>query len=147
MAELTRMSVSIDSDLLAEFDRAIAQEGLPSRSEAVTRLVREFLISRNWQMDTEVAGTITLLYDHHSQRLTQEVMGIQHDFTDVVIATQHVHLNHSDCLEIITVRGKAGRLRELYRNLCAVKGLVHHALTMTSSACRESEPHDHHHCE
>jgi CopG family nickel-responsive transcriptional regulator len=49
------------------------------------------------------------------------------------VSTQHVHLDHSHCLEIVVVKGKAGRIQELAAALKSVKGIKHNALVMTTT--------------
>lgn len=133
MPGVTRFSVSIEPELLERFDRLVASEGYPTRSEAVKALVRQALVGQEWVRGRSVAGAVTLVYDHHKRSLLQGVMDVQHDFGDVVVATQHVHLDHHNCLEVITVRGKVKRIREFVAALKAVKGLKHSALVMTST--------------
>jgi len=43
MADLERIGVSLDKDLLADFDALIARQGYQSRSEALRDLVRQQL--------------------------------------------------------------------------------------------------------
>ena len=44
--DLERIGVSLDSDLLADFDKLIAQQGYQSRSEALRDLVNDDEIDR-----------------------------------------------------------------------------------------------------
>jgi len=79
-----------------------------------------------------VAGAITYVYDHHRRELLNRLMDLQHDFQAIIISTQHVHLDHDHCLEIVAVRGKAAEIRRLADLLKAVKGVRHGTLSMTS---------------
>ena len=67
MSELTRTGLSLDQDLLAKFDRAIAGKGYKNRSEAVRDLIREYLVSVEVEQDREIVGTLTIVYDHHGR--------------------------------------------------------------------------------
>jgi CopG family nickel-responsive transcriptional regulator len=129
---LTRTCISLEGDLLARFDRQAARDGFATRSEAVKALVRRSLVEQEWKSNDSVAGAVALLYDHHRGGIARSLMGIQHDFASVVVATQHVHLDHDNCLEIVVVRGRAAHIRKLVARLKSVKGLKHSALLATS---------------
>ncbi len=60
-------------------------------------------------------------------------MDIQHDFGSLIIAAQHVHLDHHHCLEIIAVKGEAKKVQRLADGLRAVKGVKHGALSMSTT--------------
>ena len=68
MAELSRIGVSIDSDLLHRFDSYIADQGYENRSEAFRDLIRDRLVgSAVVASNAWVVGTVTLIYDHHKR--------------------------------------------------------------------------------
>jgi CopG family nickel-responsive transcriptional regulator len=81
----------------------------------------------------EVAGAITFLFDHHQRDLQNRITDIQHDFQKLIISTQHVHLDHDNCLEIVAVRGKAGNIQELTNRLKSTRGVRHCSLSMSSA--------------
>lgn len=136
MSKLVRMSVSLEEDLLRRFDRHVKREGYPTRSEAMKALMRQGLVEREWDVDGHVAGAVTLVYDHHKRGLSRRLTDIQHDFGPVIISTQHVHLDHDHCMEVIVVRGKASRIHDLVAALKSIKGIMHHSLSMTSAGRR-----------
>ena len=123
MSELTRLSVSLDKQLVEQFDRRIAQEGCPTRSKAIGDLIRENLIHRDWMKGRQVTGAIILVYDHHKRNLNRRLNSIQHDNRNLVMATQHFHLDHDNCLEILAIRGRPKDISALEYRLRAVKGM------------------------
>lgn len=133
MSNLVRFGVSLDKDLLEKFDALIKNKNYDNRSEAFRDLIRQELVKEEWDTNTEIAGAITLIYDHHRRELMNKETDMQHDFQKVIISTQHVHLDHSNCLEIIAVRGKAQDVRELADLLKAIKGVKHGILSMSST--------------
>ena len=133
MSDLVRFSVSLEASLLKKFDRLAAREGYPTRSEAVKVMIRERLVEKEWAGDGEVVGAVTLLYDHHTRSLGSRLTGLQHEFGDAVVSTQHVHLDGHNCLEVIVVRGRAGKVRKLIAALRSVKGLKHAAFVTSST--------------
>jgi len=133
MSRLVRFGVSLEQDLLQKFDRRIRGKKYTNRSEALRDLIREDLVRQEWQEDKEVAGAITLIYDHHQRELLTKITDIQHDFQGLIISTQHIHLDHDNCLEMIAVRGRAGEITKLADTLKANRGVKHTALMMSST--------------
>jgi CopG family nickel-responsive transcriptional regulator len=133
MSVLVRFGVSLEGRLLEKFDRLIAERGYATRSEALRDLIRQELVKQEWENDREVAGTITFIYDHHQRGLSSRLTDIQHDHQDIIISSQHIHLDHHNCLEIVAVRGRASGVQELADALRSVKGVRHGALSMTST--------------
>lgn len=134
MAELSRIGIALETNLLRRFDRFINKQGYTNRSEAFRDLIRDKLVGVAVEDPTAmVVGSVRLVYDHHSRMLPSKLMDLQHDYHDVVIATTHAHLDHATCLEVIVLRGPSDRVRKLADRLIGVKG-VHHRLVLTSPA-------------
>jgi len=122
MAELVRFGVAMPEDLVARFDAATAN--FRNRSDALRRLVQEFLAEREFAPDQEVMGTVTLLYDHHRSREPGGLTEIQHDAGGLVHSTMHVHLDPHRCLEVVVVRGPGGEIRDLVERLGSAPGVL-----------------------
>ena len=132
--ELTRFGVSMEMDLLHRFDRWLADQGYPNRSEAIRAMVREALVLSAWrESDREVAGTITLVYDHHQRELDGWLTRVQHQWEGTILATTHIHLDHQHCLEVLIVRGKPGDIRTLFGTVRGAKGVKHGQLTLSTT--------------
>ena len=132
MSNLVRISMSLEDTLLERFDQQVREEGYPTRSEAIKALMRQNLATREWTQNERVAGSVTLVYDHHRGGIVKKLMDVQHDYGSVIVSTQHVHLDHDHCLEIIVVKGEAAQIRELVSVLKSTKGVKHNSLVMTS---------------
>ncbi|MBI4834241.1 MAG: nickel-responsive transcriptional regulator NikR [Planctomycetes bacterium] len=133
MAKLVRFGVSLEKDLLDDFDRFIREGGFTNRSQGLRSLIREQLVKREWLKGKEVAGTITLVYDHHRRELVTKLISVQHDFHDAIVSTQHIHLDHNNCLEIVVVKGKPNQAQELLQALKATKGVKHCVISMATT--------------
>lgn len=125
MPQAIRFGVSIDENLLNQFDEYVEKKNYQNRSEALRDLIRDALVQEQWDQNKEIAGGISMVYDHHHNMAVQKLMDIQHDYHDLVLASQHIHMDHDNCLEIIVVRGIAWRVKELYERLGATKGIKH----------------------
>jgi CopG family transcriptional regulator, nickel-responsive regulator len=133
MSELIRFGVSLDKKLLEKFDHLIRSRRYTNRSEAFRDLIREELIKKEWEEDREIAGAITFVYDHHKRDLLNKIIDIQHDHQKIIISTQHIHLDHDNCLEIVAVKGRSREVQRLADSIKAIKGVRHGTLSMTST--------------
>ena len=130
---LIRFGVSMNQDLVDQFDKMITEQGYGNRSEAIRDLVRKALLEPNrLQLATVVAGTIVIVYDHHFTGLTDCLMELQHNCHHEIVSTMHVHLNHYQCLEIIVVRGVLEKLRQLCQQIQVQKGVLYAELSVTN---------------
>jgi CopG family nickel-responsive transcriptional regulator len=132
MAELARIGVAIDQDLLDKFDQRIARRGYSNRSEAFRDLIRDDLIGEEASDPSKlVVGTLTLVYDHHVRMLSERLTEMQHQHHQSIVSTLHVHLTHDDCLEVLVLRGKSGEVRRIADQLLSTKGVKHGKLAVT----------------
>jgi CopG family transcriptional regulator, nickel-responsive regulator len=133
MSELIRFGVSIDDDLLVSFDQIINDRGYSNRSEAIRDLIRDALIQKRLQDDSEVEvlGSLTLIYDHHATTLLPEMAEIQHKHHNTILSVMHLHVTHLDCMEIIALRGIVGEISKLSNSLLSLKGIKHGKLFLT----------------
>jgi len=134
MEKITRFGVSIEPDLLKKFDKIIKKEGYTNRSEAIRDLVRRNLIrEENKDPDAESIGTLTMIYDHHTGNLTNRLLDLQHDHTKEILSTTHIHIDHDNCLEVLVLKGKTGKIQKLADNIKSLKGIKHGELVITKS--------------
>jgi CopG family transcriptional regulator, nickel-responsive regulator len=131
---VARFSISLPAQLAEQLDRMTREKGYDNRSLAVADMIRAHLVEHRQKFgDEDIAGTITLVYDHHKQHVQGALTDIQHEHHHVIISSLHVHLDHHNCLEVLVVRGKAGVIKKIADELIAAKGVKHGRLTVTSS--------------
>ncbi len=124
MSDLVRFSVSLEADLLEEFEKYCHERSIATRSEAIRQLIHGALTEDAWSRGAEHAvATLTIVYDHHRPGMMEQLTEVQHGRTDMVVSTMHVHLDHHNCLEIIVLRGKAIDLSDLASRLRGIKGV------------------------
>ncbi|MFH1202525.1 MAG: nickel-responsive transcriptional regulator NikR [Candidatus Omnitrophota bacterium] len=129
---MKRFGVSLEDDLLRELDGLVKKRKLPNRSQAIRFLIRRNLVQDKWQANDNVSGCVVLIYDHHKRQLLDKSIEVQHRYQHLVLAVQHVHLDHNNCLETIIVKGKARELKDLADRLIALKGIKHGELVMSA---------------
>ena len=131
---VARFSVSLNKGLLRQLDKMVGEKGYDNRSLAIADMVRDHLIEHRLQPGgAEAAGTITLVYDHHSGHVQQTLTDIQHDCGPMIISTMHVHLDHHNCLEVLVVRGRASTIKTLADRLIGARGVKHGKLSITTT--------------
>lgn len=128
---VTRFGVSLEEELLVELDNYVQLNKFANRSQAIRHLIEKNVAEQKWQCNNIVAGAIVILYDHHKRELLSKINDIQHDYHDIILSSQHFHLSHDNCLEIIAVKGQSRLLTELSDKLITIKGINHGKLVMS----------------
>ena len=133
MSDLTRTTLAIEKDLLARLDRWMAGRGYTNRSEAMRDLVRAALIEEEWtNPKAQVVAALSIIFSHNSHALTQELTEIQHEDHHCILCSQHVHLDHDRCLEVILMQGRSEQLRRVADAIIAHRGIKAGKLTLLS---------------
>lgn len=127
MGKLARFGVSLDEELLADFDNFCKRREYGTRSEALRDLIRGALNDDQWGKSGLCGGTLTLVYDHHRHDLARKLMAIQHEYHDVIVATMHVHVDHHNCMECLALKGDADSVRTLAQRLASCRGVKYSA--------------------
>ncbi|NIA12933.1 MAG: nickel-responsive transcriptional regulator NikR [Nitrospiraceae bacterium] len=133
MSDIARLSFSIEKPLLERLEQLIEEEHYGNRSEYIRDMIRDRLVAREWELNEEAVGTITLVFNHHSRGLTDRLTHVQHHYHDVILASTHIHLDKDLCAEIVVVRGLADRIRSLASELRREKGVLHATLSVSST--------------
>jgi CopG family nickel-responsive transcriptional regulator len=128
MAQLERIGVSLEKELLSTFDKLIGEQGYQSRSEAIRDLIRRQLSEERLQNpQVKAVAAVFLVYDHHSAMLTKSLIDLQHTHTTgttlQVISSLHVHLDEHDCLEVIVLRGRVSEIHHVAERILSMKGV------------------------
>ena len=131
---VSRFSISLEKELLDELDGYVENNRFANRSQALRYLIENNIVKEKWQCDNIVAGAIVMIYDHHKKDIGLKSSAIQHKYHDVILSSQHYHLSHEVCLEIVAVKGKANILTELSDKLIGIKGITHGKLVMSKGS-------------
>lgn len=124
MKQVERIGVSLDGKLLSEFDGLIAKQGYQNRSEAIRDLIRRQISEeRLSDPEAEAVASVFLVYGHHSTKLMERLVGLQHSHVLETISSMHIHLDEHDCLEVIILRGRVGQINKMAESLISLKGV------------------------
>jgi CopG family nickel-responsive transcriptional regulator len=124
MSQVERIGVSLDKKLLSVFDKLIGRKGYQNRSEAIRDLIRRQISEERLSSPkAEAVASVFLVYEHHSTRLVQKLVGLQHSHVFQTISSMHIHLDKQHCLEVIVLRGQVGEINRTAENLISLKGV------------------------
>ncbi len=133
MADLVRTGVSLERELLKRFDKVIGRKGYQNRSKAIRDIIRELIVEEDTDENKIVAGTLTMVYDHHRPNLADKLIEAQHHAGSKVLAATHVHLSHDYCLEVVIMKGRSEDLRRLGDQILSLRGVKHGRLVITTT--------------
>lgn len=134
MGETVRFGVSIGRNLLKRFDELIAEKGYTNRSESIRDLIRDHIVVHEWEAENqETVGTVTLVYDHETRELTHVLTSLQHRYHPVITSALHIHLDEHNCLEVLVIKDRVKRIKEIADKLISVRGVKYGKLTMATS--------------
>ena len=129
--KIKRFGVSLEENILNTLDELVKKNNFPNRSQAIRNLVKNQNITENLHKNKIVAGVIIIVYDHHKRELNNKLMNVQHDYHELILSTQHIHIAHNLCLETIAIKGNAKKLVMLANKIIGTKGVKHGRLVMT----------------
>jgi len=125
MNKIARVSITLPSELLEDFDKIIGDMGYTNRSKAIQDAVRSF-VSEHMQLQNEegnYAGVLMMLYNHEVKDLEHVLTHVQHEHANIISSSMHIHLTEQDCLETIAVKGEASKIRKLHNQLSTQRGV------------------------
>ena len=124
MGDLVRFGVSMEADLLKQFDDLIEKRHCANRSEALRDLVRAAIVENQWQHgSSRTVGVVCLVYDHEMGDVGHKLTHIQHESPVQIVSSMHVHLDHHNCLETIVLRGKPHEIQQTADQLVSLRGV------------------------
>ncbi len=123
---ISRIGVSLPKNLLEDFDSIIRKRGYSSRSEAIRDAIRAYIAEYRWLESEkgEIVGAVIVIYDHRVQGVSDAIINLQHDFSDIITSSMHVHLNRDQCLELILVKGEMDSIKKLVDRISVIKGVL-----------------------
>ena len=140
---MDRFTISLDEELARAFDAHVRQRGYSTRSEAVRDILRELLQRRDQARDDDgfCVASLSYVYNHHERQLAERLASLQHAHHELATATMHVHLDHDQCLETVSLRGPAGAVRQFAEKVIAEKGVRHGHVNLVSVELGDAHKH------
>lgn len=147
---MERVTISLEDDLLVEFDRVLEKKGYASRSEAIRDLIRKLIEGDRLSAgDSKFAlACLSYVYSHEQRELAKRLTKAQHAHHDLVLSTLNVPIDHEDCLQITALRGPGAEVQKFAEATIAETGVRHGNLhliptDMSTSAHVHRDDHSH----
>ena len=126
MSKIERIGVSVEKDLLTDFDGLIDKLGYKNRSEAFRDLIREKLTAdRLKDSKAEAIGAIFLVYDHRTAHISKLFHKLGKNTHVRTVSSLHIYLGKGNCLEILILRGNAGQIKSMGEKMISMRGVKH----------------------
>lgn len=121
-----RTSFSLPPKLLQQLDEVTKAMGYQDRSRALQTSIRNLVDESRTAKDLDAlaTGAVILLYDHTKRGIDGMITDTGHHFGRLIASTLHLHLEDPNCLNIIAVQGKIGKLLELEQHLRKLPGVI-----------------------
>lgn len=142
---MERITISLDAELAAEFDRLIGERGYRNRSEAMRDLLRAHLEQLRQPQGGagHCVANLSYVFNHHQRELAERLTALQHGQHDLTVATMHAHLDHENCLETVLLRGPTAAVRGFADALIAERGVRHGQLNLIDVELDSGAGHEH----
>ena len=123
---ISRIGVSLPRSLLDDFDNIIKRRGYSSRSEAIRDAIRAYIAEYRWLESEkgEIVGAVVVIYDHKIHGVSDAIINLQHEFSEIITSSMHVHLNRDQCLELILVKGEMEDIKRLVDRISVMRGVL-----------------------
>lgn len=131
MSYLDRFSVSLDTELLAAFDRHIANRGYENRSEAIRDLIRDMLVThRAARGDEPASAMLTLVLGYRSAETAKRFRSLLREHEGCVLGSWRVGLDeHRDHL-VVALKGSKQQVQAIADQVLAMRGVSHGQLSL-----------------
>lgn len=124
---MQRITITLDDDLLDQFEAIRKQRGYRNRSEAFRDLIRDRLGAEQLAVADggDCVAILSYVYNHHQRELAARMTRLSHGHHDLTVSTLHVHLDHDNCMETVVLRGPAERVRAFAEAVVTQPGVRH----------------------
>jgi len=124
---MQRMTITLDDDLVADFEKYLSENGYQNRSEAIRDLIRQRIGKQRLtqQPAGDCLANLSYVFNHHERELASRLTESHHAHHDLSIATLHVHLDHDNCMESVVLRGPVERVQAFANATIAQPGVRH----------------------
>ncbi len=133
METVARIGVSLEPELLKQFDKTISEKGYVSRSEALRDLVRDSLAENQWKNeDMVMTGVLVFVFDIGAKDILEKIESVMQSRKSTVMMSSRIYLDEENRMDIVVSNGKLKDLKALVTDMMAIKGVKRGKLTMAA---------------
>lgn len=124
---MERITISLEKNLVKEFDELIQSRGYQNRSEAMRDLLREKIQELRLQRNQfpYCLANISYIYQHRQRDLTERLLAMQHAVYNIVMVNSHIHLDPEHCLENLVLKGETNQVQKMAHQIIAERGVYY----------------------
>ena len=119
MEKVVRFSVSIQKNLVMEFDEIIEQKGFKNRSNALQEIIRKYINDQS--IDKQNTYTLNIYYNH---KLSKDISQVENSYPCSVISSINAHIDLNKSIKIVTLHCSDAmmmKIKEKYKILEGVE--------------------------
>jgi CopG family nickel-responsive transcriptional regulator len=141
---MQRITVTFDDELIAELDRFMKGRGYQNRSEAIRDLARAGMYEARIDSHDEgdCVAALVYVYDRTVRDLAKRIADAHHHHHDLSVSALQLRLDHSSCMEVALLRGKAPEVHQFAEVIISERGVRHGRLVCVPVEVKE-EVHAH----
>jgi CopG family nickel-responsive transcriptional regulator len=139
--ELSRVSISLPSEMLRDLDQMVDARGFDTRSQAINDMLHQSIVGhRHERGDDVMVGIIALFYKNSVKGLQKTLADLQVRYIDEVISSLHVHLMNNHTMEVVLVQGPARNLQTIADHMTSRKGVVSGKIHLVAALIPQLHP-------
>jgi CopG family nickel-responsive transcriptional regulator len=140
-SKISRVSISLPSDMLRDLDHMVQARGFDTRSQAINDMLHQSITGHQYERGDDVmVGIIALFYNNSVKGLQKTLADLQLRYIDEVISSLHVHLMHNHTMEVVLVQGPAHKLRTIADQMTSRKGVVSGKIHLVAALIPQLHP-------
>lgn len=106
------ISISLNHEMLTEIDRLQTSLGFSGRSEIIRAGIRTFVQEEKQRQEIE-GNRNAILMVVHADEFDDQVVGIKHDYEDLIKTHLHNKIDSDRCVELFLLDGDAKRIEQV----------------------------------
>ena len=140
-SKISRVSISLPSDMLRDLDHMVEARGFDTRSQAINDMLHQSIIGHQHERgDGVMVGIIALFYNNSVKGLQKTLADLQLRYIDEVISSLHVHLMHNHTMEVVLVQGPARKLQEIADQMTSRRGVISGKIHLVAALIPQLHP-------
>ena len=139
---MERITISLEENLVKEFDELIQARGYQNRSEAMRDLLREKIQELRVQHNQSpyCLANISYIYQHRQRDLPARLTAMQHAVCDIVMVNSHIHLDHEHCMENLILKGETNQVQKIAHQIIAERGVAYGNIAIMPTQFNQKKP-------
>jgi len=122
---MERITITVEDELLAEFDAYLAKRNYANRSEGIRDALRHMLShqTEGEAYSENCVGCVSYVYNHKERLLSSKLIEKHHDHPEIPAATLHLHIDAEHCMEATILKGTGEQVHHMANDIISQTGV------------------------